>query len=475
MLSNFTNDLLFSVERLSTQPFSVRRLSIDEDLPFEVEDDVAEEIASLSVSKLQAEGRLFYIDYSHLAELETNDKFGAACEAYFFIHPDSGDFLPLAIKTNTVQPSLIYTPEDEPMDWLFAKMMFNQNDFWQGAWYHLASTHFVFEIVFMAAVRTLSVEHPIRAILDRRKHTNFGPTASDACADFGPSVSEQAFAFRPNAFRSLFAEGAFVDQLLPWSGRVAANYANDLYNAESGRFQSNYFRENLRSRGLVHAEIGPPLTSFPFYDDASRIVSEIENFFLTMIDSYYTSTESIREDLELQSWIVETNGPANVQDFPSGPVEDKQTVVDMLSHMAYLVSVLHQTLNTDVPVHSTATLPFHPMAFYQELPTEKGIDDILPFMPTVSQSITQISLLANFNRPSFIKSNVSLTEMFNDSEMLDRLNEETQEAAGAFKVNLEGLSDEIQGRGFNEDGLAQGMPFIWNALDPRIAPFFLTV
>ena len=47
-------------------------------------------------------------------------------------------------------------------------MMFNLNDFWHSQWYHLSGTHNVIEIVYEAAYRTLSREHPVMALLDRR-------------------------------------------------------------------------------------------------------------------------------------------------------------------------------------------------------------------------------------------------------------------------------------------------------------------
>jgi hypothetical protein len=79
----------------------------------------------------------------------------------------SGDFLPLAIKPNVEGSDLVYTPQDLPNDWLLAKMMFNSNSFWHAQWYHLAATHAVGEIVYLSAIRTLSEEHPIMAILHR--------------------------------------------------------------------------------------------------------------------------------------------------------------------------------------------------------------------------------------------------------------------------------------------------------------------
>lgn len=101
-------------------------------------------------------------------EKSTTDppKFGAACSAYFFIHPSNGDFLPLAIKTNSGS-DLTYTPRDEPNDWLLAKMMFNVNDMFHGQMLHLVITHNVQEGVHQAALHTLSERHPIMVLLDR--------------------------------------------------------------------------------------------------------------------------------------------------------------------------------------------------------------------------------------------------------------------------------------------------------------------
>jgi len=98
--------------------------------------------------------------------LPKTSKFAAACDAYFYIHPESHDFLPLAVRPNAGS-SLIYTPHDPPNDWLFAKMLFNINDFYFAQMYHFAATHEVVEITYQAAIRTLSDDHPVLAILGR--------------------------------------------------------------------------------------------------------------------------------------------------------------------------------------------------------------------------------------------------------------------------------------------------------------------
>jgi hypothetical protein len=121
----------------------------------------------MSLPALLQSGRLFIVDHSYqLSYPKGAGKYGASSTAYFFIHPVSGDFLPLAIKTN-VGADLIYTPLDSPNDWLLAKIMFNENDIFHAQMFHLVASHDVAEIVHQAAVRTMSDEHPIMVLLER--------------------------------------------------------------------------------------------------------------------------------------------------------------------------------------------------------------------------------------------------------------------------------------------------------------------
>jgi hypothetical protein len=164
--------LLFSMERLSVNPYSIRRLHPTSDgLPFSIDVSIAEAVSGETVESLHASGSLFYADHRSLASLAKTTTYAAACDAYFYIHPKTRDFLPLAIRPN-VGSHLIYTPQDPPNDWLLAKMMFNSNDLWFGQWYHFGATHEVVEIVYEAAIRSLSDDHPVLALLSRSKLSN---------------------------------------------------------------------------------------------------------------------------------------------------------------------------------------------------------------------------------------------------------------------------------------------------------------
>lgn len=168
--SNYTQDLFFSMNRLSNSPCQIRRLDPAVDvLPFDIDNSTAKEITGSTLDHLFRKGRLFYADYRDQKSLPLNPgHYAAACDAYFYIDRRSGDFLPLAIRTN-VGADLIYTPLDSKGDWLLAKIMFNVNDFWFAQWNHLAFTHETVHIVWMAAIRSISHEHPVFAVLNRRK------------------------------------------------------------------------------------------------------------------------------------------------------------------------------------------------------------------------------------------------------------------------------------------------------------------
>jgi arachidonate 15-lipoxygenase (second type)/8-lipoxygenase (S-type) len=157
------------MSRLSINPFSVRRFNSEQgDVPLSLAPEISTELCGMTVEELAATGLLFVVDYSSQASLSRTNWSAAACKAYFYIHPRSGDFLPLAIVTNT-GANLTYTPLDTPDDWLLAKLMFNVNDIWFAEWYHLAGTHYVVEIVAEAAIRSLSDNHPVLALVKRRE------------------------------------------------------------------------------------------------------------------------------------------------------------------------------------------------------------------------------------------------------------------------------------------------------------------
>ncbi|PSR97770.1 lipoxygenase, partial [Coniella lustricola] len=475
VLTNYTQDLLFSMERLANAPFSVKRLDPSlTDLIFDLEDSIVQTVlggnSTTTLEELYTAGRLFYADHSDLASLETNGRYSAASTAYFYIDETSGEFLPLAIRTG-VGSDLVYTPQDEPEDWLLAKLMFNANDVFFTQFNHLASTHMVVQIVWMAAIRSISSQHPIYAILDR--------------------ITYEAFGVQPIAAAMLFASGAAVDEIFPFSGTTAQTYASNLYFNGRGDFQANYFLTDLKNRGLINSTVGPELTHFPYYEDALVIYNALEAFMTAMVDSYYAADSDIIADQELQNWATEANGPAEVIDFPAS-ISDKATLVAVLTHIAHLVTSAHHSVNTNQLQSLSMTLPFHPASLYSPLPTTKSSSaatatttttvnstnsstspatSVVDFLPPFASSLAQIEIGGGFSRPQFIGTSRSLINMFNDDTLLSLLNTETNTAAAAFMSTMQEFSSKVAARTFDADGLSHGMPVVWQALDPNVAPY----
>lgn len=459
VLTNYTQDLLFSMERLAASPYAIRRLNPSSDsLAFEVDDSVANKVAGMTLQQLLEAGRLFYADHSDQASLARTTAYAPACDAYFFIDKATGDFLPLAIRTG-VGANLIYTPEDTDDDWLLAKMMFNVNDFWFAQWNHLAGTHEAIQIAWMAAIRAVSVDHPVYGLLDR--------------------IMYQAFAIQPLAATVLFVDGGAVDEVFGYTGAAAQEYTTARYNGGSGAFQANYFLTDLKKRGLIEPSAGPELSHFPFYEDASAIYGATRAFMASFVAAYYPADSAVAGDTELQAWAAEANGAAGALDFPPA-ISTREAAVDVLAHMAHLASTAHHVVNTNELLSVSSTLPFHPPALYSPVPTAKGVvggssnASIADFLPPFDKVVTQLGFAGLFARPLLEGTDRALLHMFDDAEMLALMRPEVRTAAAEFKSAMQAFSDEVGGRSFDGEGLSQGMPFLWQALDPKVVPYSIT-
>ncbi|KAH8160652.1 hypothetical protein CIB48_g7593 [Xylaria polymorpha] len=437
MLTNYTDDRLFSMMRLAGIPYKIQRVQRHEALLFPV-DNAASITGGLSLQDLRAQGRLFSTDFSYLK---------------------SGDFLPLAVKPivkGREKSALVYTPKDKPADWLLAKMLLNQNDGYHSTWAHVGQSHSVAEISYLSAIRSLSNDHPVMGMLNRIEKTPWG--------------------VRPNLENGLKNGEAFTGpQYYPWSPDAAVEYVNKLYlSGESADFERNYYRSEFKARGLVDSSFGPELKSFPFYEDTSVITEAIREFMEAFINSYYPSDKAVATDIELQAWALETKA-ARVYDFPR--LLTRQAIADVLTHQAYLSVIVSNVMSTNGIHLNSMSLPFAPAGFLQPIPSKKGLTekDLMTFMPTPEGAVWQVSTYVVGHRPMWRDTNETLSHLFDDETLLARTNTATRAAAAKFKATMMDFSTEVRARKFDENGLNRGMPAIWDALDPNFAPYWSVI
>ena len=288
----------------------------------------------------------------------------------------------------------------------------------------------------------------------------------------------QSYAIRPVGNLTLFNPGGFFDQTAAVDYTAVLDFVDQFYPTVAGRFRSNYLRESLVSRGLLDCSYGPKLNHLPFLEDADPIVASLRRFVSTFVRAYYTHPAYLTGDKEVQAWIAEANTEANVLDFPPAPLTDTQTLIDILTQMAYLTGVNHHLLNSNAPSYITGLLPFHPSAFYKPLPTSKGVSDITPYLADLDHAMYQVTLQLRFQRPQLPAAHGELVDMFSQQGVFDNssgLPSSVVRAARRFRSDMEGIGERIEGKGFDEHGLSQGMPFVWKLLDPRKIPYFLSV
>ncbi|KAI1308152.1 lipoxygenase [Xylaria venustula] len=458
MLTNHTDDRTFSMMRLSSIPYRLNRLQRGDALLFPVDAEVSKSITGHTVEELHDKGRLFYEDFAEMKDQEATPAYGAGCQAYFYID-DAGDFLPLAIKLivkGREDSALVYTPKDIPAEWLFAKMTINANDGWHSTWGHTTQSHSAAEAPYLAAIRTLSENHPVLAVFNR--------------------VENLPWSVRPNLQESLVNGSMDTGpKYYPWTADAAREWANKVYSSgETSNYSSNYFRTNLKKRGLIDYEYGPALKSFPYYEDGTVLVNAIQEVMTAVINSYYKNDKAVANDRELQAWLKETE-VAQVHDFPN-QIQTRNDIIEIMTHQAYLGSVVHAIMSGNGNQLDIMALPFTTAGWQSPIPTKKGvITDILPWMPTPEAAAWQVATYAAGNRASWKGTNMTLAYMFDDPVFQSRLNQPVRDVMAKFKSDMFALSVKWSARGFDENGLDRGMPYIWNVLDPLWAIYWSVV
>ena len=99
----------------------------------------------------------------------------------------------------------------------------------------------------------------------------------------------------------------------------------------------------------------------------------------------------------------------------------------------------------------------------------------MPYLTPAEEAIKHIALLGRFNRPQLEISKETLLYMFSSDEFLNKCRPEVKGAASFFYSEMGILNQRARQRRFDAEGLSQGMPFLWQALDRSRIPYFLSV
>ena len=117
-------------------------------------------------------GNIYIVNHAILNAISTGHHQGkklavAAPMCLLYLRTDN-QLVPIAIQLNQEpkEDVAVWTPKDEPLDWLLAKIWFRNADLQvHQIKYHYALTHLISEIFAVAMYRCLPTVHPIYKLL----------------------------------------------------------------------------------------------------------------------------------------------------------------------------------------------------------------------------------------------------------------------------------------------------------------------
>uniref|UniRef100_A0A7N5KQ58 Arachidonate 15-lipoxygenase type B n=1 Tax=Ailuropoda melanoleuca TaxID=9646 RepID=A0A7N5KQ58_AILME len=380
---------------------------------FPVTEDMVAPVLGPETS-LQAElerGSVFLVDHGILSGIHGNvvngrPQFSAAPMTLLYQRPRGGPLLPLAIQlSQTPGPdSPIFLPIDNKWDWLLAKTWVRNAEFSvHEALTHLLHAHLLPEVFTMATLRQLPQCHPLF------KSTGIGI----------------------EGFSELIQR-----------------------NMEQLNYSVLCLPEDIRARGVED------IPNYYYRDDGLQIWGAVESFVSEIINTYYLSDVSVRDDGELQAWVREIFSEGFLGRKSSGmpsALETREALVQYITMVIFNCSAKHYAVSAG-QFDSCVWMPNLPPSMQLPPPTSKGQtkpEGFLATLPPVNATcdiIIALWLLSKEpgdQRPLGTYPDKHFTE------------EAPQQSIAAFQSRLAQISKEIRERN-------QGLPLPYTYLDPPL-------
>ncbi|KAM9750679.1 polyunsaturated fatty acid lipoxygenase ALOX15B isoform 2-T2 [Dama dama] len=365
-------------------------------------------------TSLQAElekGSLFLVDYSLLAGVRTNvingrPQFSTAPMTLLYQRPGRGPLLPLAIQlSQTPGPnSPIFLPSDDKWDWLLAKTWVRNAEFSiHEALTHLLQAHLVPEVFALATLRQLPHCHPLF------KSTGLGI-------------------------------GGFSELIQK--------------NMEQLNYSVLCLPDDIRARGVED------IPDYYYRDDGMQIWGAVERFVSEMIDIYYPSDESVRNDSELQAWVWEIFSEGFLGRESSGlpsTLGTREALIQYVTMVIFNCSAKHSAVSAG-QYDFGAWMPNLPPTMQLPPPTSKGqarLEGFLATLPPVNATCDVVTALWLLSKEPGDRRPLGT---YPDEHFIE---EAPRRSITAFQSRLAEISRDIQER---NRGLALPYPY----LDPPL-------
>ncbi|KAM4824594.1 polyunsaturated fatty acid lipoxygenase ALOX15 [Urocitellus parryii] len=329
------------------------------------------------------EGTLFEADFYLLDGIKANvicnhQQHLAAPLVMLKLQPD-GQLLPMAIqlqlpKIGSIPPPL-FLPTDPPVVWLLAKCWVRSSEFQlHELQSHLLRGHLMAEVFAVATMRCLPSVHPVfKLIVPHLRYT---------------------MEINLRARNGLVSDCGIFDQVVS----VGGGGHLDLLRRAGGllTYSSLCPPDDLADRGLLEVK------SSYYAQDALRLWEIIRRYVEGIMDLYYKTDVSVRDDPELQNWCREITeiGLLGAQDrgFPIS-LQSRAQAYHFVTMCIFTCTGQHSSIHLG-QLDWFSWIPNAPCTMRLPPPTTKDatMETVMATLPTVNQATLQMSIIWQLGR-----------------------------------------------------------------------------
>ncbi|XP_068606631.1 arachidonate 12-lipoxygenase, 12R-type-like [Brachionichthys hirsutus] len=326
-------------------------------------------------------GNIFLSDYKSLDGLKANvingkQQYLMAPLVLFHKRPDD-NMMPIAIQLKQIpgDDNPIFFPTDSEYDWLTAKIFVRSADFNEHQLnVHLLRTHLLAEVFAVSLLRNMPMVHPLYKLL----------------------VPHTRYTLQINFLARLLLisdDGVFTQFAASGGEGMKTLLKKSL---SSLTYSSLCIPDDIAERGVED------VPNFHYKDDGLRLWNIIHRFVQRILGHYYKNDSEVKEDPELQKWILDIYEQGFLSQPSTGIPQTFTNVPELVKFVTmviFLCAAQHSAVNSGQYDYG-GWMPNTPISLKRPPPTVKGTTSeatmlqTFPDVNTTAQGMSTVWLLS---------------------------------------------------------------------------------
>lgn len=384
---------------------------------FSLTSDQIVQLCGDSLDALKATRSLFVLDFDDIAKY--NDpfephKYIANVQGFFCVSQApiaASKLMPLAIRI--LDTGLVYTPFDQPHEWMLAKMTLNAAETQYQQVRHFTEFHLVLEPVRVELMRAMDPSHAVYKFLSHHLRSSL--------------------AFPILGRKTTFDYQTPADKTFAWGADGSIRFMMDMLRDRDELSFASSFPDQVVRHGWNHIPNHKYAIYGTWYHDA------LERFVHVYVHDIYASDAQLLDDQDLQLWARLTSQVETVLDFPPR-FTTREQLTKIMVHVAFQCAVKHHIMFGHV-TWNAVSIPFSVPALWKPLPLEKGSafnlnEYMMP--PTLMPAL--LRAMASFSRKT--PDHLTLAHGYADAD-IPKHSQQLQAAVDRFAMDMRSIERKI--------------------------------